>query len=311
MKKFYLLHLLLLFSARMFAQNCSALDFTYSTTESRCMATGSIIVNVTGGSGNYNYKVVGPITPPVTSSNVITGLPAGYYSIIIKDLTSGCSLQKDSALISGSYSDPRFTLSKTDAGCAGNDGTISAVNLQFGRSPFNYTIISPSPSGIGQTSPAGNFSGLTAGEYYIRLTDSCGGIQVRRITIESYIWSFDAVTISRVGCDSADAFIRLTDNKGNVNTSGTAFNGYKYGVILASGDTTWFSNYSFRFYLGKKTNIAVVVKDNCGNIHSTTWVMPANARPSISGVNISAFTCTLFTITVTRSQNLMNPNYCL
>src|SRR2546423_11893312 len=122
MKKFYLLPLLLFLSMRLMAQLCSTLDFSYTTSESRCMATGSISVNVSGGSGNYNFKVIGPITPPTTSSNVITGLPAGHYSIIIKDLTLGCSIQKDSAFVSGSYSDPRFTLAKTDEGCPGNDG---------------------------------------------------------------------------------------------------------------------------------------------------------------------------------------------
>src|SRR5690349_11394566 len=131
MKKFYLL-LLLFYAARMYAQTCSGVSLTYTTSESRCMATGSITVNVTGGSGNYNYKVVGPITPPVTSSNVITGLPSGYYSLTVKDLTNNCFIQKDSIYVAGSYSDPRFTLTKTDPGCSGNDGTISATNLQFG-----------------------------------------------------------------------------------------------------------------------------------------------------------------------------------
>ena len=152
MKQIYILPLLLLISLRMLAQPCSSLNFTYVTAESRCMATGSITVNVTGGSGSYNFKVTGPISPSVTSSNVITGLPTGYYSIQVTDLTSGCTLQKDSALVSGSYSDPRFLLAETDVSCAGNDGPVSVQNLQFGRSPFSYTIIAPSPGSVGQTS---------------------------------------------------------------------------------------------------------------------------------------------------------------
>src|SRR5437868_14523597 len=107
MKNFYLLPLMLFLSIRMLAQNCSSLKFTYAPSESRCTATGSITVNATGGSGSYNYKVTGPIAPPVTSSNIITGLPTGYYSIQVKDLITGCTLQKDSVFVPGSYSDPR------------------------------------------------------------------------------------------------------------------------------------------------------------------------------------------------------------
>ncbi len=184
--KFYLLPILLFLFSQSKAQDCSTLSFSYTTTESRCVATGSITVTATGGSGNYNYKAIGPITTPTTSSNIITGLPTGYYRVFVKDMTSGCVKELDSAFVPGSYSDPRFQLIKTDASCAGNDGTISVVGQQFGRSPFGYTIIAPSPSSVGATSPTGNFSGLTPGEYLVRLQDSCGGIQVRRITIENY-----------------------------------------------------------------------------------------------------------------------------
>src|ERR1700694_2859626 len=220
--KFYLLPIMLFLFVRSGAQDCSTLSFSYTAYESRCVATGSIAVNVAGGSGNYNYKAIGPVTTPTTSSNLITGLPTGYYKIIVKDLTSGCTRQLDSAFVPGTYSDPRFRLEKTDATCAGNDGTISVIGQQFGRSPFSYTIVTPSPSSIGATSVRGDFTGLTPGEYSIRLQDSCGGIQVRRITIENYSWWFDSTSVVRFGCDSVQIYIRLKDNKGHINIAGTA-----------------------------------------------------------------------------------------
>jgi hypothetical protein len=91
--KFYLLPLILFLFKNATAQDCSALNFTYTTAESRCVATGSITVNATGGSGNYTYKATGPIAPPSTSSNAITGLPPGYYSVVVRDMTTGCSRQ--------------------------------------------------------------------------------------------------------------------------------------------------------------------------------------------------------------------------
>ncbi len=307
--KFYLLPLLLFLFIHSNAQNCAGLSFTYTTSESRCVATGSITINVSGGSGNYNFKATGPVITPVTSSNVITGLAPGYYTVWVKDLTSGCTKQIDNIYVNGSYSDPRFQLTKTDASCAGNDGMIFTANQQNGRSPFTYTIIAPSPSNVGASNTTGNFTGLVAGEYAIQLQDSCGGIQVRRITIENYNWWFDSVSVIRTDCANADVFIRIKDNKGNINTIGSAFAGFTYGFI-DNGNTTWYGSYHFSVLLGTKRNLTLVVKDNCGNTHSTSWSLPDNVKPSLSAVNMSSLSCTSFTASVT-GQNLTSPNYCL
>lgn len=173
-KNFYLLTLLLFLLGSAFGQDCSSLQISYSATESRCVATGSITVNVTGGSGNFNYQVSGALSTPLTSSNHITGLKAGTYTITVKDLTNGCTKQLANAYVPGTYQDPRFQLVKTDPGCSGNNGTIAVTNQQFGRGPFLYTIVSPSPSSVGVSNTSGSFSGLTPGEYTIRLQDSCG-----------------------------------------------------------------------------------------------------------------------------------------
>jgi hypothetical protein len=308
--QFYLLPILLFLFFQTKAQDCSLLSFSYTTSESRCVATGSITVNVTGGSGSYNYKAIGPVSTPVTSSNIITGLPTGYYHIIVKDMTTGCVKEADSAFVPGTYNDPRFQLIKTDASCAGNDGTVSVVGQQFGRSPFSYTIIAPSPSSVGATSPTGSFTGLIPGEYLIRLQDSCGGIQVRRITIENYSWWFDSTSVVRYGCDSVHVFIRIKDNKGNTNTTGPAFSGFTYGYTLAPGDTVWTGGPVFNAALHQKRAITLVVKDNCGNIHTFLWTVPDNVKPSLGSVFISNLGCAFFSASVT-GQNLTNPQYCL
>jgi len=275
------------------------------------VATGSIKVNVTGGSGSYNYKAVGPIITPSTSSNIITGLAPGNYSIIVKDMVTGCVKQIDNVNVLGNYSDPRFQLTKTDASCAWNDGTVSVINQQFGRSPFTYSIIAPSPWSVGTTNTTGLFTGLVAGEYAIQLQDSCGGIQVRRITIENYDWWFDLVTATMNGCDSANVSIRVMDNKGNVNTvNPAAFAGFKYGYVAAPGDTTWSDSNNFSAFVSKRKQLTLVVKDRCGNVHSTIWFFPTALRPSLGSVALTSLACSTFTATVTGT-NLTNPQYCL
>jgi hypothetical protein len=310
MKKLYFLTLYFFIVLKLAAQDCSVLQFNTSVTESRCAATGSISINATGGSSNYNYRVTGPVPKSYTSSNLITGLKAGYYTVFVKDVNTGCEKQTDSVYVPGSYLDPRFQLSKVNVSCTGNDGSISAIGLQFGLSPFTYTIIAPSPSNVGSSNTTGTFNGLVAGEYYMQLKDSCGGIQVRRITIESYNWWLDSTSVVKAGCDSANAYIRVKDNRGNVNT-GAGFAGFKYGVVINAGDTTWFTNHSFRFATLKKLKATLVVKDNCGNSRVWLWTLPANFTPSTGNVNLSNMGCINFTATVSGQQNLTNPEYCL
>ena len=92
MKKFYpgiLFFLLNLFwSQFLIAQNCQLLTATIKTNESRCAATGSININPSGGSGSYKYKVEGPVKTDFTTSNSITGLSAGIYTVIVNDIVS-------------------------------------------------------------------------------------------------------------------------------------------------------------------------------------------------------------------------------
>src|SRR5687768_15269344 len=93
-----------------FSQSCAGLTATYTVTESRCIATGTLQITASGGSGNYNYKVTGPSSTAFTSSNLITGLQPGTYIITVKDIVANCIVDVNNVVIAGSYSDPRFSL---------------------------------------------------------------------------------------------------------------------------------------------------------------------------------------------------------
>ena len=123
----------ILFATPLAAQVCS-LTAGASTTKSDCKATGSISLTVANGSGNYNYTVTGPGYNSTTSSAVIGGLQSGFYTVVIKDIVTGCVVNLDSVKVDGTYQDPRFTLDVTDVSCNGAaDGVITVTNLQFGR----------------------------------------------------------------------------------------------------------------------------------------------------------------------------------
>ncbi len=291
------------------AQPCSPLTTSYSTTESRCAATGSVLINAAGGSGNFMYRVSGVLNTNFSTNNLITGLPAGRYLVIIKDIISGCVYQNDSVTVSGNYRDPRFLMSKTDVTCInGSDGTITVYNQEFGRSPITYTIIAPSASNVGLQNSTGVFTGLLYGNYMVRLTDSCGGIQVRSMSIANYDWTINNFSVNRL-CDSATIQINLKDSKGNTSPN-AVFNLFTYGVVRASGDTAWYSSNTFTYPIGNKRSLKLVAKDKCGNVKTVTWT--DNNKPAAdANIAISNKACSTFTATVTGVVNFKNPQFCI
>jgi hypothetical protein len=285
---------------------------TASATESRCAATGVITVTTTGGSGSFNYKLTGPIPETVTSSNVISGLPAGTYTVEVTDIVQNCVRTISNVVVAGNYQDPRFQINATDVTCInGTNGTLTAVDVQFGRPAFLYTIVAPSASGIGTSNTTGVFNNLPAGSYSVRLTDSCGGIQTRLAVIANYDWWISQSSVTKVGCDNADAVITVTDSKGNTNIANpSVFAGFTYGVSRTPGDTLWFTTRSFSFPLLHKRSVKLVVKDACGNIKYVTW--SDTAIPAIgASVSISNKGCSDFSATVTGQVNLTSPVFSL
>src|SRR5580698_5462168 len=55
-------------------------------TESRCQASGTATVSVSGGSAPYTYSIIaGPSTAPAQSSNVLQSLAPGTYTVQVTD----------------------------------------------------------------------------------------------------------------------------------------------------------------------------------------------------------------------------------
>lgn len=317
MKKIYLTGvffsfalILLLSSKKSFSQDCSTLTATYEVTESRCASTGTIQVNASGGSGNYQYKADGPITINYTTSSLLTGIPAGRYLVTVRDIITNCVYDRDSVTVDGSYLTPNFTMVSTGVTCInGNDGQINLTSQTNGRGPFTYRIIAPSASNVGLINATGNFTNLISGNYMIQLRDSCGAIQTRSIIVDNYDWWINSNTVTRLGCDSVSVIINLRDSKGN-NSPHSIFNGYTYGASTTTGDTTWFTTNTFNYYKAKQRTIKFYVKDACGNIKSFTWT--DTRIPNVgASVSITNRACSTFTATVTGQTNLTAPNYCL
>lgn len=293
------------------AQTCNVVIQSAVPNESRCKATGSIQVVATGGTGNYNYRVTGPINTPYSSSSLISGLQAGTYTVMVQDVTSNCVAQTENIVVSGSYEDPRFNLEKTDETCLNaRNATITVINQTGGRGPYTFTIVAPSPASVGTSNQTGTFSGLPGGEYAIELKDSCGGIQTRRVNVLAYDWWIESHTGARTNCRDGNFQIRVRDSRGNINTSSSVFSSFTYGAVNSPGDTVWHTNYQFTYPLQSRRSLRLVAKDGCGNVRQVNWV--DNQTPSVASVvAVSYQSCNSFTASITGQTNLTNPSYCL
>ncbi|HRH66488.1 MAG TPA: hypothetical protein PLU53_09345, partial [Bacteroidia bacterium] len=143
-----------------------------STTNSACHGenTGSISLNVTGGTAAYTYAWSnGAISSPALSS-----LIAGTYSCTITD-QNGCTIS-----ITNTITEPPLLqaslASLRNVSCAGgNDGNAS-VSVQGGSPPYVYSW---SPGNC-TTATA---SALTTGNYSVSVTDALGCQEFVAVTI--------------------------------------------------------------------------------------------------------------------------------
>ncbi len=287
------------------------LTATFSTYESRCAATGSIKISATGGSGNYQYKAEGPVNSNYTTQDLITGLSSGIYRIIVNDVTTNKTFIQNGITVGGSYSDPRFSLSHMDVSCNnGSNGTIMVQDLQNGRPPFAYKIVAPSPMNVGESSPSGIFTGLKAGDYSIQLTDSCGGIQTRTVTINNYTWNISTSGFTKNTCDLASGYITVTDSRG-ANSKAAPIPGFIYGVVRTVGDTIWSADGNFNnITITGIRAVDVLAKDGCGFIKKVN--LSLFLIPSLdANIKISNTVCNSFSATATNAANFFYPQYYL
>ena len=295
-----------------FSNSASAqLTATFTGYESRCASTGAIKIAASGGSGSYQYKVEGPVTINFTDQDSITGLSPGYYKVFVNDIVSSATLVQDSFFVSGSYADPRFSLDHIDVSCDnGYNGSISVSGLLLnGRSPFVFSIVAPSPMGVGTTNLSGVFTGLQAGSYSIQMTDSCGGIQTRNVTLNNYTWNIDTHNFTKLDCDHASGYITIKDSKGN-DSKYTTIPGITYGASRSPGDTIWSPDGNFNNVIVTGIpSIDVFAKDACGNIKKVTQSL--KLVPSLNASVTINKSCSSFSASVTGIANFFGADFYL
>ncbi|MFN7014220.1 MAG: T9SS type A sorting domain-containing protein, partial [Bacteroidia bacterium] len=133
-------------------------------------ANGSLTANPIGGTAPYTYSWN---TSPVQTTQTISNLSAGIYTVTITDANNCTTTLTDTVINSGSLSLSTSTNNET---CNGANGSAT-VTVNGGTTPYNYAW---NTSPVQNTSTATN---LSAGSYSVTVTDANNCSQTATINI--------------------------------------------------------------------------------------------------------------------------------
>lgn len=227
---------------------------------------GTITINsVTGGTGQITYSINGST---FQTSNVFTGLTAGTYTIVVRDV-NGCT-----GSVSRTLLEPNaivINTTATDATCfGGNNGAIQVV-ASGGAGTLAYSI------DFGLTYQSSSvFSGLNAGTYVVVVRDAGGCLNNQSIRINQPAKINISVGVLNVTCrNAADGAIAVTAWGGT-------------GALQYSLDgTTYQSSNVFTGLSGGAYIVRVKDANNCVEFQNTLVVEPALLKAVGTTSNVS------------------------
>ena len=104
--------------------------------------TGAIDVNVTGGVGMLSYEWFNSDNILVNTSEDLTGLIGGDYTLVVTDMTSGCSASSDEITVEGATVINLSDYTTMDVSASGDDGVIE-LNVTGGAGGYMYNWTGP------------------------------------------------------------------------------------------------------------------------------------------------------------------------
>ncbi len=168
-------------------------------------SSGSLTVNVTGGTPFYNYQWSGF---PGVNNATLQNIPAGVYTVTVTD-ANGCSVNATDSL----QNPPLMTITHTlsNASCNLNNG-IAQINVSGGAAPYTYSW----SNGVTGVATLNNLSNIF---YTVTITDNIGCIKTDTFTIQRTPATFVQLTsLNNVTCYGlSNGSITITPSGGDGN----------------------------------------------------------------------------------------------
>jgi PKD repeat protein len=222
-------------------------------------ANGSLTANPTGGTGPYTYSWN---TNPVQTTQTISNLSAGIYTVSVTDFNNCTTTITDTVVNSGSLA---LTTSFTNTSCGLNNGTAT-VN-PGGTPPYTYSWNS---TPVQTTATANN---LPAGNYTVTVVDGSGCSATASVTIAPSSAITTTASGTNVSCNG------LNDGTATAAPNGTA--PYTYSWNTNPVQTTQIAN---GLAPGTYT-VTVVDFNNCSATATVSITQPAALSLGTSTTN--------------------------
>jgi len=276
----------------------SALAVATNVSAITCLASGSVIVNATGGWGGNSYELTLPdstvLGPQV--SNVFSNLSQiGTYTVTITD-ANGCQVTATFAL--STPTDPTANIDASSDFCYDGNGSTLVVNASGGLPPYEYSLNG------GAFGSSNTFANLIPGTYDIVVRDANGcTFALPTQTIADQLTASALVT-KRLDCTaSPDAVINGTISGGNPPYTVTLVQGT--GTPILSGNT-------FTLTTPISGNYQFQVTDASGCIALTdVVVLQAIGNPSATAIvtDVFCYSDSSGIVTIDIDENLGEPPY--
>ena len=172
---------------------------------------GSVDLTITNGTAPFTISWSNGST-----TEDLSGIVSGNYFVTVSDV-NGCSTT-DSISV-GDNQGPELSVASLDATCTNDNGSID-VSISGGVSPYSYTWNN------GATTE--DINGLSAGNYFVTVTDANGCTANVNATILSAPAPFASSIATSTNCNNANGAINLTVTNG--------FAPYTY--LWSNGETT-------------------------------------------------------------------------
>ena len=136
-------------------------------------STGSVTVNVSGGTGPYSYNWN---SSPAQSTATASNLPAGTFTCTITD-ANGCTITRNATITQPTAAMSAIISAQTNVLCFGNNTGSATVSVTGGTGTYSYSW-NTTPV---QTSATA--TGLAVGTYTCTITDANGCSVQQSVTI--------------------------------------------------------------------------------------------------------------------------------
>ncbi|UKM64377.1 T9SS type B sorting domain-containing protein [Flavobacteriaceae bacterium GSB9] len=204
-----------------------------------CNGTGTITINVTGGSGNFTYEMLPSGTPQ--ASNTFSISEPGDYYFQVNDLDTGCTITTSVFTVVPFDTINVDATATTEVTCFGNSDGALEINLTGYTGAFTYEVFDSNNVSVIASTPTNTstnplvISGLPGGNYYVEVIETDSPFCATRsnfVTINSPNSTLNLTLseTSNVTCDDGRGTISAVANGGwgsyEYELTGAAMVGY-------------------------------------------------------------------------------------